>query len=101
MKKLSIVALALGLLTITACNNKKEEAKADTQKKETTKKTTSKKTEDKESFAKAEALIKSYGFNFLNMDHHKKEMGLVDFHDYYRLVLLSLSTFAFSNKSCN
>ena len=28
MKKLSIVALALGLLTITACNNKKEEAKA-------------------------------------------------------------------------
>ena len=42
-----------------------------------------KKTEDKESFAKAEALIKSYGFNFLNMDHHKKEMGLVDFHDYY------------------
>lgn len=42
-----------------------------------------KKTEDKESFAKAEALIESYGFKFLNMCHHKKEMGLVDFQDYY------------------
>ena len=31
MKKLSIVALALGLLAITACNNKKEEAKAPAQ----------------------------------------------------------------------
>lgn len=31
MKKLSIVALALGLLAITACNNKKEEAIAPAQ----------------------------------------------------------------------
>lgn len=42
-----------------------------------------KKTEDKVSFAKAQALIESYGFKFLNMNHHKKEMQIEDFKDFY------------------
>lgn len=41
------------------------------------------KKEDKKSFESAQKLIESYGYTFLNMNNHKKEMGLKDFSDYY------------------